>query len=217
MIKRYIQKLKFLKAFLAVVRDPTRTDLIFKIITDPRTVNKDSLDIVTAKLCESSKCKELIQTRYAKSWDLDELLKLPPDTFGYGYAKHMRDNGLDINFYPTIPGETEEAYIQMRSRQTHDIWHVLTGFDTSVPGEVGLQAFVQAQMYARSPSTIMSMFILHCAFYKPSLIFATTQALARGWSMGAAARPLFGEKFEETWGKNLTEYRKELNLYPIPS
>ena len=212
MITLKVQRFKRFKSFIAVVRDPTRTDEIFKVITDPTILKPETFDVVLKKLGESPNCVELIEKRYSGSWDLDELLKLPNDSIGYIYAKHMRDNGLDINFYPPVPGESVEAYVQLRSRQTHDIWHILTGFDTSVPGEVGLQAFLQAQMHARSPSLIISMFTLHCCFFNPALLFETTNAISKGWAMGIAARPLFGEKFEECWEKNLQDYRRELNL-----
>jgi ubiquinone biosynthesis protein COQ4 len=212
MLARLIQKIRFLKAFFAVVRDPTRTDQIFVVITDPRIVNKNSFDAVFAKLRESQKIIELMDQRYAGKWNLDELLTLPVDSLGYIYAKHMRDNGLAIDFYPAVRGESIHAYIQMRSRQTHDIWHIMTGFDTSVAGEAGLQAFVQAQMYARSPSLIMTMFMLHSCFYNPSDVIEVTAAIARGWSMGIAAEPLFGEKFEENWHRNLEDYRRDLKL-----
>lgn len=33
------------------------------------------------------------------------------------------------------------VYGELRLSQTHDLWHVITGFDTTVVGEIGLQAF----------------------------------------------------------------------------
>jgi ubiquinone biosynthesis protein COQ4 len=212
MIKRWIRNLKFVRSFLIVVRDPTRTEEIFKVITDPRILRPEAWPPLLTRIKESPKAAELLEQRFSREWNLDELLKLPTDSLGYIYAKHMRDNNLDINFYPPVPGESVESYVQMRSRQTHDIWHVMTGFDTSVPGEIGLQAFLQAQMFARSPTVISSMFLLHCLFYDPSILIETTRAFAQGWQMGEAAQPLFGEKFEENWGKNLEQYRRELGL-----
>ena len=36
---------------------------------------------------------------------------------------------------------SDAAYVELRLSQTHDLWHVITGFDTMVAGEIGLQAF----------------------------------------------------------------------------
>ncbi len=35
----------------------------------------------------------------------------------------------------------DAVYGELRLSQTHDLWHVVTGFDTTVVGEIGLQAF----------------------------------------------------------------------------
>jgi len=39
----------------------------------------------------------------------------------------------------------EASYVLFRFRQTHDIWHLVTGFDTDVIGELGLKSFELAQ------------------------------------------------------------------------
>ena len=43
-----------------------------------------------------------------------------------------------------VPPDPRAAYLAQRMRQTHDIWHVLTGYATDVAGEVQLQAFTLA-------------------------------------------------------------------------
>ena len=39
-------------------------------------------------------------------------------------------------------------YVRAHLRETHDVWHPVTGFDTDVAGELGLQAFYLAQFQA---------------------------------------------------------------------
>ncbi|MGZ3695831.1 MAG: Coq4 family protein [Bdellovibrionota bacterium] len=212
MIKRFIRRLRSIRAFWKVVRDVERTDQLFVVITDPLVLNKPGLDRVVGRIRECPRVAALMDERFEGSWSLEELAKLPPGTLGYTYAKHMRDNNLDINFYPPVPGASEGAYLQSRGRQTHDIWHVMTGFDTSIPGEIGLQGFTQAQFHSRSPTLITTMFLFHCLFYKPDLLFPTARAFAHGWLMGERARHLFGERFEENWHKDLAQYRQELGI-----
>lgn len=100
------------KSFIAVVRDPTRTDLLFNVISDPRLANPVSYEIVINKLSESPRCLEMIKERYNQDWNLDELLKLPPETLGYIYAKHMKDHNLDVDFYQVLirPMPEKSAY-----------------------------------------------------------------------------------------------------------
>ena len=52
-------------------------------------------------------------------------------------------------------GVTNEraAYVIQRLRQTHDLWHVVTGYDTDPASEVALQAFTYAQL--RAPGSLV--------------------------------------------------------------
>lgn len=198
--------------FLNVVADPTRTDLIFKVITAPEILTPEAIDAFLARIRQDEKSRIVLNERFEKPWRVEELAKLPQGTLGYAYARHMIDNHLDADFFDNVPGASDRAYVQMRMRRTHDIWHVLTGFDTSIPGEVGLQAFQQAQYGTRSSAAIISMFLLNGVATDGESMNATTAAVAKGWLMGVACKPLFGEKFEELWSRNLDQYRMELGL-----
>jgi ubiquinone biosynthesis protein Coq4 len=198
--------------FLEVVKDPDRTDLIFKVITAPEILNQKNLDVFTNKILSDPKGALLLTERYHKEWRLNDLIELPKSSIGYIYAKHMMDLNLDVDFYPPAPGEAEIAYLQTRMRRTHDIWHTITGFDTSVAGEIGLQAFTQAHMGIRSPAAISSMFLMHGLIFKPEIVGDIFAEIARGYNMGRDCKPLYGEKFEEFWDRDLNEYRQELGI-----
>jgi ubiquinone biosynthesis protein Coq4 len=45
--------------------------------------------------------------------------------------------------------EVTARVLVKRGYETHDIWHVVTGFHTDVAGELGLQAFYLAQFPGR--------------------------------------------------------------------
>jgi hypothetical protein len=119
MLEGLRENTKLIRAFIATVRDPERTDQIFHVITNPAILNRQSLDQVLNKLRSDSQSAKMLTERYNKTWDLDELLQLPPNSFGYRYAKHMRDLGLQVDFYPPVPGDSDDSYLQLRSRATH--------------------------------------------------------------------------------------------------
>ena len=206
-----------LKSFIAVVRDPTRTDQLFNVISDSRLSNSVSYEIAMGKLNANPQCLQLIKERYARNWNLDELLQLPQDSLGYIYAKQMRADNLDIDYYQVLPGDTDHVYVQMRSRRTHDIWHTLTGFDTSYAGEVGLQAFSFTQFHSRLSVVIICMFLLHTSFFKPKELPEVIKAMISGFQMGFDCESLFAEKYEENWHIKLTDYRTQLKLRPFVS
>ncbi|MGA2870268.1 MAG: hypothetical protein ABSF34_14060 [Verrucomicrobiota bacterium] len=87
--------MKFLRAFILVVRDPTRTDLIFTVITDPRILTRETFDVVIAKIEESAmnaltagwsmgrSARSLFGERFEECWHKDlrdyrRELGLPP-------------------------------------------------------------------------------------------------------------------------------------------
>jgi ubiquinone biosynthesis protein Coq4 len=203
---------KLLRNILTVVENPERTDKIFDVITSPEILNQVSLNMLMSRMQEDKNVVAMMRERYKKPWRVAELAEYPKGSLGYTYARHMLDRNLDVDFYPQVEGESEEAYILTRLRHVHDLWHTITGFDTTVADEVGLQAFGQAQMNVRTPGVIMSMLMLHATFFTPEKLYETTTALARGWAMGMACKPICGERFEEFWERDLNEYRQALGI-----
>ncbi len=145
--------------------------------------------------------------------DLDNLLALPKDSFGYAYAHHMRHNALQ----PFTVSAEREALAQqnvfaLRYAVTHDIFHVLLGFDTSYAGEMGVLAFAVAQDYSRFQH--LGLWIASLLY--PMLAPQQTRQIAEnrrlGHQLGKRAKFLLGYRFEELWERSLQDVRQELNL-----
>ena len=64
----------------------------------------------------------------------------------------LDDAGITPDVFEELPrvGDPRIAYMMLRMRQSHDLWHVLTGYSPDVPGEIRLQAFTFAQTNAPS-------------------------------------------------------------------
>src|SRR5262249_26158167 len=65
--------------------------------------------------------------------DLDALLALPEGTLGRAYATFLRSRGLTPEVFDAPPEgvpDPKVAYVIQRARQTHDLWHVVTGCET---------------------------------------------------------------------------------------
>lgn len=84
----------------------------------------------------------------SRTIDLDKLAALPAGTLGHAYAKFLRSHGITPEIFDGAPpGITNprRSYVVQRMRQTHDLWHVVTGCETDPAGEVALQAFTYSQ------------------------------------------------------------------------
>lgn len=82
--------------------------------------------------------------------DLEKLATYPEGTMGKLFAEEMLRSGFDPNLFIRESGNSLKednfaSYVHNLRLKTHDIHHFITGFDTSIAGEVGLSAFYFSQ------------------------------------------------------------------------
>jgi len=146
-------------------------------------------------------------------YQVEELLELPAHTLGGAYARHMRAHGLRPDFYEETTPRHRMHFLRLRVRQTHDIWHVLSGFGTDEFGEVGLQGFYFAQF-----SNGQSALIAAAAFLKSVLrgrfgdLELHIDAFCEGYRNGKHAAPLLAVEWERMWGEDLEEVRRRYRI-----
>lgn len=143
---------------------------------------------------------------------LAELRALPAGTLGHSYAELMIANGLDPADIPTLAAPDELSYLRAHLYETHDLWHVATGFATDVPGELGLQAFYAAQLPGKLPTAILAAGMLNTLLFAFDQRDARLREIARGWLIGRRSRPLFGARWNELLPLPLDAARARLGL-----
>ena len=145
--------------------------------------------------------------------DLEKLSQLPSGTFGYEYARYMRENKLTpLKVSSEMKELAERNVFALRYAVTHDIFHILLGFDTSYSGEIGVLAFAASQNY--SPALKFSLFpaLLIYSVVAPRQIKAIFSNLRQGKQMGQKAKFLLNYRFEDLWHQPLNKLRTELKL-----
>ncbi len=110
-----------------------------------------------------------------------------------------------------MPGE-DVGYLAERGFQLHDLYHVLTGYDTTPLGEVRVVSFTVAQTPAPYPALIIATRPLQAALYKPQLLPILMDAITEGWSLGRRAKPMMPVRWEEHFERPLAEIRAEYDL-----
>jgi ubiquinone biosynthesis protein COQ4 len=171
--------------------------------------------------------KTFYEERYlAPDYDFESLAELPADTLGYQYYHHLVDNGLSYKLaagYQALQEKVEAEgrinnmpdeikYSTIRGFQEHDIWHPLTGFDTTGVGEIKLQAFTLAQTHKPYSAFWMSIITTQMAFLYPQMTDTMMSAIAEGWLLGKKAKNLMPVHWEELFDRPLAELRQEYNL-----
>jgi len=155
---RPMHVLKALASGVRLVRDPNRLGEVFEIADHLMAAAPPAR---TAMLVDEVKrtpegVRAMADKPRVGSFDMAALGKLPPGTLGRAFADHMRDNKLDPSALPSLPSGTELEFFRAHLYETHDIFHVVTGFSTDVAGELGLQAFYLAQFPGGLPPALLA-------------------------------------------------------------
>ncbi|WP_205525407.1 Coq4 family protein [Pyxidicoccus trucidator] len=143
---------------------------------------------------------------------LASLRTLPEGTLGRAFADHLVENGLDPDALPYLEAHTDEEYVRAHMLESHDIWHVLTGFHTDVAGELGVQAFSLAQVGSPFALGILAGGLANTLLYAFSERDVRMRAIVRGWLLGRRAGLLFGVPWRQMWELPLTEVRQRFAL-----
>ncbi|CAN1209975.1 Ubiquinone biosynthesis protein [Tumidithrix helvetica PCC 7403] len=146
--------------------------------------------------------------------DLQHLSQLPPDTLGYAYAQHFMDNHLKLMTPHSANNDFE--FLGAHLGETHDIWHVVTGCNTMILGEIQLEAFYVGQLSAsRFWLALLVKNLLKATIGDIEVSGQYMDAIAKGWLMAKQAKPLFGIEWNQLWEKPLEEVRDSLNVVSI--
>jgi ubiquinone biosynthesis protein Coq4 len=194
-----------------LVRDPNRLDEVFKL-ANTGDVEPIMRIIATSIRRDEAGARALAARARLEPYDLHELAQLDEGTLGRAFADHMLRNGLDPASIPRLESASEPAFVRAHLYETHDIWHVATGFATDVAGELGLQAVYLAQLPGLLPLLILSGGLLNTALYRPQERDERMRQIVRGWLLGKGARPLFGVRWDAMWQRPLADIRTELGL-----
>jgi ubiquinone biosynthesis protein COQ4 len=153
---------------------------------------------------------------YHPQINLDELSQYPPDSLGRVYAEHLQKHHLQpLNISPDLEEVANRNVFAWRYVVTHDIFHVVLGFDTTYAGEIGVLAFAVGQNY--SPALKIGLWIAKLLYplLAPQQIKAIFSNVKKGREMAKNSEFLLAYRFEEHWLDSLEDVRTALGLPPI--
>jgi ubiquinone biosynthesis protein COQ4 len=152
----------------------------------------------------------LSQPGYAKQF--------APGTVGAAYCHFLDSTGYSADGLAEVSKVNREedmphpyAWFGRRIRDTHDIWHVLTGYkaDESL-GEAALVAFSYAQVGGLGWAFIGGAAALKSLRATGNSLFA--RAVWEGYKRGKKAKWISGEDYEKLLHEPLDSARQRLNL-----
>ena len=142
-----------------------------------------------------------------------------PGTVGAAYREFVRGENLSAQGLVDISAQINgrnlilhpHAWMGRRTRDSHDIWHVLSGYHRDALGEACLVAF----SYAQTGSLGWAVIALGAALRRRSdPQHPYTRAIWQGYRRGKAAKWLPGEDYVELFAEPLDAARRRLNITP---
>lgn len=206
-----IWKIRLFWNMLQINRDPDNTQAILalseclyalKIMDQVREIllsQPDSVDVI-------------LKRKLIGPIDLQELQKYSEGTLAKVYSDHIIKNKLNPNFFKTLQLHNDAHVVMMRMRQTHDLWHALTGYSTSIPDELGLQAFSFAQIASPLAALLIGGTIFKEALKNRRMVMPIFERVAEGWLMGRNAKSIFALDWESNWNTPIEQLRNQYGI-----
>jgi ubiquinone biosynthesis protein COQ4 len=133
--------------------------------------------------------------------DRDRLAALPPGTLGRGYYEFMAAENLSAQglveasqFEETLPPGEDITLFRKRSREMHDLFHVVTGFGRDPLGEACLTGFSYAQSGLKGFAVIALWAAQRIARRLPGQ--PVRRAVFEGYRLGRRAQWLYAADWE---------------------
>lgn len=150
--------------------------------------------------------------------DFERLATLPAHTLGGALARFHNANNLSKDLYAVPAAHTADAdaaFLMERIRNSHDIWHVLTGLGVQGHEEILLHAFQLAQ--TGMPSSVALVLL---GGVKHMVLEARWRTLLVGlagsYRAGARAAPLLGVYWERHFETPVAELRQRYRIETLP-
>jgi ubiquinone biosynthesis protein COQ4 len=208
-----------LRALGKLLSDKEDTGQVFEIM---RALNGDSTARNYKRLVESPGGGRLAYEHvelHSRLMDGAWLDSFAPGTVGAAYREFIRSENLSAEGLAEISRQSAAkvdqphpyAWFGRRMRDSHDLWHILSGYHRDGLGEACLTAFSYGQTGALGWAVIATGAALRPRG-GPQMPYI--KAIWQGYSRGKAAQWLPGQDYEALMREPLDAARKRLNITP---
>jgi len=210
------------RAIRALIADPDDTAQVFRII---RALTGESFERLYQRVLADPVGRIVLDEKrdiLTLLSDRERLRVLADGTLGREYARFVDREALDAHGLVEASEEIEDPAVFLderahvlsrRLRDTHDLWHVITGYQRDIFGEVALLAFTYAQTRNHGIGFIVfiaSLRLLHEGHR--DAVWLVWDA----WKRGRAAGFFPAADWESLVTVPLAEVRRLLNVPDLP-
>ncbi|MBL8684001.1 MAG: hypothetical protein JNK05_32815 [Myxococcales bacterium] len=208
-------------AIRALLDDPDDLPQVFTVID---ALSGDTIERIAKRVGESSDGAKLLDETpniVDTLRDREALRAMPEGSLGRAYLRFLESEGISADGIIEASDKTEahhahagesrqQTWVRERMRDTHDLWHAVTGYKGDVAGEIALLAFSFAQV--RNPAIAL---IIAAAMSK-GLTRTHGRLILDGFVRGAKARYFPEQRWETMLAKPVSEVRAMLGVGDPP-
>ena len=211
---------KALRAVRALLANPDDLPQVFTLL---EALSGDTLLRIERRLRTSASGRRILGTRpdvVASLEDRDALRRLPSGSLGRAYLAFVESENISAAGIRDAAARGAEspdelppelAYVHARMRDTHDLWHAVTGYRGDVLGETALLAFTLAQTYNPGIFLLVSL-----GLYKTIGAPAARALILEGFRRGRRAAWLPEQEWEAMLALPVAEVRERLRVGAMP-
>jgi ubiquinone biosynthesis protein COQ4 len=219
-----IQPIIAAMALARLIRNPDETEQAFRIV---RALDAGQADRLVERFAASEGGARLLAERpslLAVLADRDALAAMPEGSLGRAYLAFCEREGITAGGLVEAseledPEEVDPdlRYVADRLRDSHDLWHVLTGYRTDLLGEISVLAFTAAQVGSRGSALLAATGYVRSYRFGPELGRRGRALVREAYARGRRAAWLPEVIFEELLARPLEEVRLDLGLESPPA
>ena len=206
------------RALVGLAKDNDDTTYVFKIID---ALGGDPERKILAAMKQTAIGRQIIEEERSLLEVLsnrEHLRTLPEASLGRTYLAFMESEGLSADGLAEAADEgygdrefdPEMHTFKAWARDSHDLWHVLTGYGRDPLGELCLLGVLYSQTRSRGTGFIALLGLFQVRFEYPGA--PSIRAVFQGFRMGRNAESLMAQDWEALLPRPLHEVRSELGL-----
>lgn len=208
---------KLFKAGYRLVRNPAALGEVFDIADTLYEQQKPMVQAMVDELKTHQQGRRALELKpRVGRVTVPQLLAMPAGTLGRAFGDFLHTRGLDPSALPHRAAVDDTSFLHAHLYETHDLWHVVTGFETDVAGELGLQAFYGAQLCGRLPSALLAIGFVNTFLFAHHDRGRRLDAISKGWMLGKSVKPLSGYDWAASFSRPLAEVQAELG-FTVPA
>jgi len=198
----------------ALCSNPNDLDHAFDLLN--ATYSTDVAQAARDRLKADPSIQALVKDQYWGHWPTaKELVDLPAGSLGHVYGLFLTSQGLSELPAPELSKEmaSDDAYLQLRIRYTHDLWHVIAGLPITMAGEAAANGLTTEQLRWPGSALLIAADLVHRVSDADEVTAVDVGvAIAYGLNLGATAQPLLAQRWEEGWETPLQTWRDALGI-----